>query len=155
VKGVDGVHAGRMSLADRSEKMPPRILVADDDTAIRLLLRRLLEEHADWQVCGEAVSGCDAISQTATLGPDVVVLDLAMPNMNGFQAAREIARSKPQIPILLLTVQEISGELLEEARRCGFRGAVSKHRGVEVIKGIEALLRNETYFSPDGPSRAA
>jgi DNA-binding NarL/FixJ family response regulator len=135
--------------------MPSRILVADDDTAIRLLLRRLLEEHADWQVCGEAESGSDAVTQASTLGPDVVVLDLAMPNMNGLQAAREIAKSKPQVPILLLTVQEISNELLDEARRCGFRGAVSKHRGVEVVKGVEALLRNETYFSQEDPSRAA
>jgi len=135
--------------------MPSRILVADDDTAIRLLLRRLLEEHADWQVCGEAQSGSDAVTQVSTLGPDVVVLDLAMPNMNGFQAAREIVKSRPQVPILLLTVQEISNELLDEARRCGFRGAVSKHRGVEVIKGVEALLRNETYFAPEGPIRAA
>jgi hypothetical protein len=55
----------------------------------------------------------------------------------------------------LLTVQEISNELLDEARRCGFRGAVSKHRGVEVIKGVEALLRNETYFAQEGPIRAA
>jgi DNA-binding NarL/FixJ family response regulator len=135
--------------------MPSRILVADDDTAIRLLLRRLLEEHADWQVCGEAQSGSDAVTQVSTLGPDVVVLDLAMPNMNGFQAAREIVKSRPQVPILLLTVQEISNELLDEARRCGFRGAVSKHRGVEVIKGVEALLRNETYFAQEGPIRAA
>jgi DNA-binding NarL/FixJ family response regulator len=83
------------------------------------------------------------------------VLDLAMPSMNGFQAAREIGKAKPQTPMLLLTVQEISDELLEEARKCGFRGAVSKHCGVEVIKGIEALLRNETYFASDGPTRAA
>ncbi len=135
--------------------MPSRILVADDDAAIRLLLRRLLEDHADWQVCGEAASGSDALTQTWTLNPDVVVLDLAMPNMNGLQAARELAATKPQLPILLLTVQEISGELLDEARRCGFRGAVSKHRGVEVIKGVEALLRNETYFASEGPTRAA
>src|SRR5437764_10043791 len=135
--------------------MPTRILVADDDTAIRLLLKRLLEEHAGWQVCGEAESGSDAVTQVSSLGPDVVVLDLAMPNMNGLQAAREIAKRKPQVPILLLTVQEISNELLDEARRCGFRGARSKHRGVEVIKGVEALLRNETYFAQEGPTRAA
>lgn len=135
--------------------MPSRILVADDDSSIRLLLRRLLEDHTDWQVCGEAASGSDAITQTWKLDPDVVVLDLAMPNMNGLQAAREIANTKPQVPILLLTVQEISSELLDEARRCGFRGAVSKHRGVEVIKGVEALLRNETYFASEGPTRAA
>jgi DNA-binding NarL/FixJ family response regulator len=135
--------------------MPVRILVADDDTSIRMLLRRLLEDHSEWQVCGEAASGPDAVGQASQLTPDLVVLDLAMPGMNGFQAAREIVKSKPQVPMLLLTVQEISVELLDEARRSGFRGAVSKHTGVEVIKGVEALLRNETYFNPEGPTQAA
>jgi DNA-binding NarL/FixJ family response regulator len=135
--------------------MPVRILVADDDSSIRMLLRRLLEDHSEWQVCGEAASGSDAVGQASQLTPDLVVLDLAMPGMNGFQAAREIGKHKPHVPMLLLTVQEISTELLDEARRSGFRGAVSKHTGVEVIKGVEALLRNETYFNPEGPTRAA
>jgi DNA-binding NarL/FixJ family response regulator len=135
--------------------MPVRILVADDDSSIRMLLRRLLEDHSEWQVCGEAASGSDAVGKVSQLTPDLVVLDLAMPGMNGLQAAREIRKHKPQLPMLLLTVQEISVELLDEARRCGFRGAVSKQTGVEVIKGVEALLRNETYFNPEIPTRAA
>ncbi len=135
--------------------MPVRILVADDDSSIRMLLRRLLEDHREWQVCGEATSGSDAVGKVSQLTPDLVVLDLAMPGMNGFQAAREIGKHKPQVPMLLLTVQEISGELLDEARRCGFRGAVSKQTGVEVIKGVEALLRNETYFKAENPIQVA
>lgn len=135
--------------------MPVRILVADDDSSIRMLLRRLLEDHSEWQVCGEASSGSDAVGKASQLTPDLVVLDLAMPGMNGFQAAREIGKHKPQVPMLLLTVQEISVELLNEARRCGFRGAVSKHTGVEVVKGVEALLRNETYFNPETPTPIA
>jgi DNA-binding NarL/FixJ family response regulator len=135
--------------------MPVRILVADDDSSIRMLLRRLLEDHREWQVCGEAASGSDAVGKVSQLTPDLVVLDLAMPGMNGFQAAREIGKHKPQVPMLLLTVQEISVELLDEARRCGFRGAVSKQTGVEVIKGVEALLRNETYFKPESSTQVA
>ena len=135
--------------------MPVRILVADDDSSIRMLLRRLLEDHSEWQVCGEAASGSDAVGKVSQLTPDLVVLDLAMPGMNGFQAAREIGKRKPQVPMLLLTVQEISVELLAEARRCGFRGAVSKQTGVEVIRGVEALLRNETYFKAENPTQFA
>jgi len=135
--------------------MPVRILVADDDSSIRMLLRRLLEDHSEWQVCGEAASGSEAVGKVSQLTPDLVVLDLAMPGMNGLQAAREIGKSKPQVRMLLLTVQEISVELLDEARRCGFRGAVSKQTGVEVIRGVEALLRNETYFKAESPTQFA
>ena len=77
------------------------------------------------------------------------------PKMNGLQAAREIARLKPQTPMLLLTVQQVSSQLRDEARKAGFRGAVSKDTGSEVLKGLEALLRDETYFAVDGPNVAA
>ncbi len=60
-----------------------RILIADDDASIRRLLRRLIENHADWTVCGDALDGQDAIGKAAQLTPDVIVLDLAMPQMNG------------------------------------------------------------------------
>ncbi len=69
--------------------MPVRILVADDDSTIRKLLKRLLEDHPQWEVCGEAVDGLDAVAKTEELAPDVVILDLGMPRMNGLQAARE------------------------------------------------------------------
>jgi DNA-binding NarL/FixJ family response regulator len=125
--------------------MPTRILIADDDSAIRGLLRRILEEHPDWQVCGEAANGRDAIQKTEQLAPDVVVMDLAMPQMNGLQAGREIARCwHPSM--LLLTVQEVSAELVREAKTAGFQGAISKSRGAEVVSGIETLLRHENFF---------
>ena len=73
--------------------MAVRILIADDDAAIRRLLRRLIENHADWSVCGDAQDGKDAIGKAEELSPDVIVLDLAMPQMNGFQAARAITRA--------------------------------------------------------------
>lgn len=126
--------------------MPIRILIADDDLAIRRLLCRLLEEHSDWQVCGEAVNGQEAVAKTRQLAPDVVVLDLAMPQMNGLQAAREICKDCPLLPMLLLTVQEVSAELVHEARNAGFQGAVSKSTGTEVVMGIETLLREQSFF---------
>lgn len=91
--------------------MAVRILIADDDAAIRRLLRRLIENHENWSVCGDAQDGKDAIGKAEALSPDVIVLDLAMPEMNGFQAARAITRAHPDVPILLLTVQQLSKEL--------------------------------------------
>lgn len=125
--------------------MPTRILIADDDASIRGLLRRVLEDHPDWQVCGEAANGRDAIQKTEQLAPDVLVIDLAMPQMNGLQAAREISKSSP-LPMLLLTVQDVSPELVREARSAGFQGALSKSRGAEVVSGIETLLRDQCFF---------
>ena len=126
--------------------MAVRILIADDDAAIRRLLRRLIENHEDWSVCGDVATGEDAIGKASQLNPDVIVLDLAMPQMNGLQAAREISRTTPETPMLLLTVQEVSKELTREAMHAGFKGAVSKSTGSEVIKAIELLLKHQLFF---------
>jgi DNA-binding NarL/FixJ family response regulator len=128
--------------------MAVRILIADDDAAIRRLLRRLIENHQDWCVCGDALDGKDAVGKATQLTPDVIVLDLAMPRMNGFQAARQISRTMPQIPILLLTVQQVSKELTNEALHAGFKGAVSKSTGSEVVRAIESLLQHQNFFQP-------
>lgn len=128
--------------------MAVRILIADDDAAIRRLLRRLLESHAEWDVCADACDGNEAITKASELNPDIVVLDLAMPHCNGLQAAREIARALPDVPMLLLTVQEVSRELTKEAVHAGFRGAVSKNTGSEVVRAIESLLNHRRFFAP-------
>lgn len=127
--------------------MSVRILIADDDKSIRRLLRRILEEHNEWEVCGEAENGQDAIQKVQIDTPDLVILDLAMPHMNGLEAAREISNKSPMLPMLLLTVQEVSPELAREARKAGFQGAVSKNKGTEVVRGIETLLREEGFFT--------
>jgi DNA-binding NarL/FixJ family response regulator len=128
--------------------MAIRILIADDDTAIRGLLRRLLESHEDWNVCGDASNGIEAVEKAGQLTPDIVVLDLAMPLRNGLQAGREIARVLPNTPLLLLTVQHVSNELAKEALHAGFKGAVSKNTGSEVVRAVEALLNQQKYFEP-------
>lgn len=71
-----------------------------------------------------------------------------MPDMNGLQAGKEISEKKPGIPMLLLTVQQVSKELTTEARNAGFRGALSKNTGSEVVHAIEALLNHQTFFEP-------
>ena len=128
--------------------MAVRILIADDDAAIRRLLRRLIETHTDWSVCGDACNGQEAVDKATELHPDVIVIDLAMPRMNGLQAAREVSRSMPDIPMLLLTVQQVSNELTREALHAGFKGAISKSTGSEVVKAIESLLLHQNFFQP-------
>src|SRR5690348_16167227 len=132
-----------------SRTAPVRILIVDDDAAIRRLFRRQLEGRPDWQVCGEAANGQEAVLRAEQLTPGVAVIDRAMPLMNGLQAARQISKALPQVPMLLLTVQEVSVELAKEARNVGFRGAVSKSTGMEVVNGIEVLLRGESFFRND------
>ena len=138
-----------MGLWQYSLDMATRILIADDDSTIRMLLRRLLEGHAAWEVCGEASTGSDAIEKANQLDPDLVILDFAMPNKNGIQAAQEISHTHAGIPMLLVTVQQISRQLAEVAQRVGFRGAVTKSSGSEVVRGVDAITRNQTYFSVD------
>jgi DNA-binding NarL/FixJ family response regulator len=129
--------------------MPIRILIADDDPAIRRLFRRLLEAHPDWQVCGEAVNGVDAIEKVALIAPDLAILDLGMPLKNGIEAARAISQFNPSLPLLLISVQEMSDQLVEAAREAGFRGGITKSRGTEVVKGVEAVLHNQLFFERD------
>ena len=136
----------------RTGAVPTRILIADDDATIRLLLRRLLEQQPDWQVCGDASTGAEAIAKVEQLNPDVVVMDLSMPVMTGLQAAPAIARAHPRLPMLLISVQEVSRQLAWEARNAGYRGAVTKNSGNEVLRGVEALLRQETFFWADDGS---
>ena len=128
--------------------MAIRILIADDDLSIRSLIIRLIEAHPDWSICGDARNGEEAVTKASELSPDIVVLDLAMPQMNGLQAAREITRLQPETPLLLLTVQQVSRELTKEAVLAGFKGAVSKNTGSEVVRAIESLLNHQNFFDP-------
>jgi DNA-binding NarL/FixJ family response regulator len=128
--------------------MPVRILIADDDEAIRRLLQRLIETHGGWTVCAAARDGHEAVDKAVELQPDLIVLDLAMPEMNGLEAGKEISRHSPELPMLLFTVQQVSNELSSQARSAGFRGALSKHTGGEVVDAIEVLLKHENFFQP-------
>jgi DNA-binding NarL/FixJ family response regulator len=129
--------------------MPVRILIADDDRTIRLLLRRLLEKQTDWEVCGEATNGIEAIEKVAQLAPDILIMDHAMPTMSGMQAARTIAARYPQLPMLSFSVEQVSMHFAAAAREVGFKGAVTKTSGTEVVAGVEALLRNQMFFKAE------
>jgi two-component system chemotaxis response regulator CheY len=107
---------------------------------VRKMLRALLETHADWQVCAEAANGLEAVQKAAELKPDAIILDLAMPEMDGLHAAREILSNSPAVPILLHTNHAFS-TLALEAKKNGIREVINKSGSEqELISAVEALL---------------
>ncbi len=113
-----------------------KILIADDKLHFRRGLRRLIEEHEDWNVCAEAEDGVQAVNQAKQFKPDLIVLDLAMPELNGFEAAAQISKALPMIPILMLTLY--ASPLVEEkAERVGVQRVISKSAGYLLVPAIE------------------
>lgn len=117
-----------------------RILIADDHAAVRRGIRSLLQSREGWQVSAEADNGREAVEQADRLRPDVVVLDVSMPGLNGFEAARKIRQSAPGTQVVLLTMHQ-TDQLAAEARRAGARGVVLKSDADRsLIPTIESLL---------------
>lgn len=118
-----------------------RILLAEDHPAVRRGIRSLIESHPDWQVASEATNGREAVEQAEKLKPDLVILDVTMPECNGLEASRLILKQAPDTKILLLTVHQ-SDELSEEARRIGAQAIIFKPDADQtLIAAIERLLR--------------
>ena len=124
---------------------PTRILVVDDSQAMRRGLRRLLEQHPHWRVCGEASDGREAVEKAKQIEPDVIVLDFQMPEMNGLDAAKSITERSPRVPILMVSMH-MSPQLADEARKVGIRGVCSKDNVFCVVEAVETLLSHGTYF---------
>ena len=124
-----------------------RILIADDSSPVRRGLRTLLGLNSDWQVCGEAVDGADAVEKAHQLAPDLILMDFLMPQMDGVQAAREISKFASDIPILLFALN-VSPQIMELARNAGLRGTISKTEMSKIPYAIKALQRGETFFLP-------
>jgi DNA-binding NarL/FixJ family response regulator len=129
----------------RQKASSVRILVVDDSQMMRRCLRTLLEQHDSWRVCSEASNGREAIQKAQQADPDVIVLDFQMPEMNGLDAAKEIRRRSPEIPILMLTLH-MSPQLAEQAKRIGIRGACDKGNIHCVVEGVDTLLHHGTYY---------
>jgi DNA-binding NarL/FixJ family response regulator len=122
--------------------MPECILIVDDDPNIRKHTRYFLEHQTHYSVCGEAVDGLDAIDKARELHPDLIILDMSMPRMNGLQAARILREMMSDVPIILFTLHA-SAILLSEVQMAGVTSVVSKAEGFDGLrKEVEALLES-------------
>jgi DNA-binding NarL/FixJ family response regulator len=120
--------------------VPYRILIADDHSLVRKVLKTTLENHSDWQVCGQATNGLEAVQKAAELHPDLIILDFAMPVMDGLGAARRILSASPSVPILIFTNYYFPSLLLE-ADSVGVRQVIDKGlAGNELFFAVETLL---------------
>jgi DNA-binding NarL/FixJ family response regulator len=123
-----------------------QILVADDHEVVRKGVRAILTSHFQGMECIEATNGQEAIRKALAIHPDIVILDINMPVLGGFGAAKEIQRLLPQIPILFFTMN-VGEQFVSEARKAGVQGFVAKDRaGEDLIRAVEKLLRKETFF---------
>jgi DNA-binding NarL/FixJ family response regulator len=112
------------------------------------MLRALLETHPGWQVCGEAENGVEAVQKAAQLKPDLIILDILMPQMNGFQAAKQIHSTSPHMPILIFTGYAISLRDKLETRECGVRDIISKTTAPSrLMDAVETGLRETARSS--------
>lgn len=128
--------------------MKLRILIADDHEVVRHGLCRLLQAHEGWEICGEAKDGREAVELAARLKPDVVILDIGMPNLNGLAAARQLTQQDANQKIIVLTITD-SDQVIREALDAGARGFVLKSDAArDLVSAVEALQRNRMFFTP-------
>ena len=115
-----------------------RVLIVDDSETTRRILRTILNSH--WLVCGEAECGWSGVKKFEELKPDVVILDLSMPDISGIEAAQWMTESDPTVPLILFTVLETEG-MESEARRAGIRAIVPKSQVWKLLTSIENAVR--------------
>jgi DNA-binding NarL/FixJ family response regulator len=124
-----------------------RLLVADDHDVVRKGVRTLLEQQPGWKVVAEAGDGREAVEKAKFVHPDVTILDLNMPELNGLEAAREILRSVPT-KVLILTMCD-SDALIQKTLEAGVQGYLLKtDTGRDLVSAVDALSRDKTFFTP-------
>jgi DNA-binding NarL/FixJ family response regulator len=128
--------------------MKVRILIADDHEVVRRGLCTLLQTHEGWEICGEAKDGREAVEMAKQMKPDVVILDVGMPNLNGLAATRQLAQQNPNQKIIVLTITD-SDEVIREALDAGARGFVLKSDAArDLVSAVEVLQRGRMFFTP-------
>jgi DNA-binding NarL/FixJ family response regulator len=126
----------------------PRVLIVDDHAFIRRGVQTILHPFPEWEFCGEADNGNDAIRLADQLKPEVIIMDLSMPGLNGIEATRAIRRIQPEAKIILLTLHE-SADLVRSAFRAGARGYLLKTDAEqELVKALTVVIGDGTYISP-------
>ncbi len=119
---------------------PMRILIADDSSSARSIIRKIVESHSNlWKVCAEAANGAEAVQKAMELKPDLVIIDLQMPVLDGISASARIVKSLPRTPILINTIYK-SDYVDFEAKNAGVREVISKAEPGRLLKAVETLL---------------
>jgi DNA-binding NarL/FixJ family response regulator len=126
----------------------PRVLIVDDHAFIRRGVQTILQPFSEWELCGEADNGIDAIRMAKQLKPEVIIMDVSMPGLNGIEATRAISKTQPGVKIVLLTLHE-SADLVRSAFRAGARGYLLKTDAEqELVRALTAVIGEGAYISP-------
>jgi two-component system, NarL family, nitrate/nitrite response regulator NarL len=130
--------------------MSLKILIVDDHEVVHQGIKMILRSRPQWQVCGQAENGADAVLLAQELSPDAIVMDITMPVMNGLEATRQIAKLGLSSKVVVFTMHEAPG-LAESVRGAGGHGLVLKSRAaIDLINAIETITGGGTYFNSDG-----
>jgi two-component system response regulator NreC len=125
-----------------------RILLGDDHTLVRQGLRKILEERSEWEVVAEASDGRDAVRQALAVKPDVAILDIGMPLMNGIEATRQMVRRLPTLRVLILSMHSSEAYIIQ-VLKAGAKGYLLKDSAdTELIRGVAAVAAGKSFFSP-------
>ena len=124
-----------------------RLVIADDHDLVRLGLRQVLSQRSDWEICGEAKTGLEAIALAERCKPDVVIMDIGMPEMNGLEAVRKIRHEFPRTEVVVLTLH-LSDQLVYEIVQAGAKGYLLKSdENRDLIAAVDAVGRHRTFFT--------
>ncbi len=125
-----------------------KILVVDDHDIVRRGLKELLTAKPGWEVCGEAKTGREAVALAEQLKPEIVVMDVSMPDLNGLEAARRISKALPKTGILILTMH-FSDQLVREVVEAGARGYILKSDADrDLVSAVDSIANRRTFFTP-------
>ncbi len=125
-----------------------RILIADDHDLMRRGVKSLLQSHPGWEVCAEAHTGREAVSKAEEMKPDVVIMDISMPELNGIEAARRVRKVAPNAEVLILSVH-YSDQLIREILDAGVRGYMIKSDSDgDLVAAVETLAQHKPFFTP-------
>jgi DNA-binding NarL/FixJ family response regulator len=125
------------------------IVVADDHAIVRRGIRALLHSHPGWEVCAEAANGREAVERVSQFKPDVAIIDIGMPELNGLDATRQLLKSSPRTEVLILTMHQ-SDEVVREVLKAGARGYVLKSDADQnLIAAVEMLLKHKPFLTSD------
>src|SRR5258708_7172265 len=144
IENLAGLSCGTMEIIVK----PLRILIADDHDLMRRGVKTLVESHTGWEVCGEATTGREAVTKVEELKPDVLILDISMPDLNGVEAARRVRKASANTEILILSMH-YSDQLIREIVDTGVRGNIVKSDSDrDLIIAVENLARHKPFFTP-------